>query len=61
MSNDPPPRHPSVSADAIADCVLSAFATLPEKRKPRRRDDGAFEWVPLSGIVLARGTYICLN
>ncbi|KAF2738827.1 hypothetical protein EJ04DRAFT_428369, partial [Polyplosphaeria fusca] len=47
------------SADAIADCVLSAFNSLPNKRKPRPRDDGAREWVPLAGIVLAKGTY-CL-
>lgn len=42
--------------DAIADCVLSTFDSLPEKRKPRARSDGAREWVPLAGIVLAKGT-----
>jgi hypothetical protein len=42
-------------ADAIADCVLSTFASLPEKRQPRARGDGAREWVPLAGIVLAKG------
>ncbi|OCL08391.1 hypothetical protein AOQ84DRAFT_340437 [Glonium stellatum] len=45
-----------MSADAIADCVLSTFDSLPAKRKPRQRDDGAREWVPLSGIVLSKGT-----
>ena len=44
------------SADAIADCVLSTFDRLPEKRKPRLRSDGAREWVPLSGIVLDKST-----
>lgn len=44
-------------ADAIADCVLSAFDSLPDKRKPRARVDGSREWVPLAGIVvLAKGT-----
>lgn len=42
-------------ADAIADCVLDTFAQLPDKRKPRPRTDGSREWVPLSGIVLAKG------
>ncbi|KAF2264907.1 hypothetical protein CC78DRAFT_532781 [Lojkania enalia] len=46
-----------VDADAIADCVCSTFETLPEKRKPRARNDRAREWVPLAGIVLAKGTY----
>ncbi|OCK96011.1 uncharacterized protein K441DRAFT_554588 [Cenococcum geophilum 1.58] len=45
-----------MSADAIADCVLSTFDSLPAKRKPRQRDDGAREWVPLSGIALSKGT-----
>ncbi|ORY02259.1 adenosine deaminase/editase [Clohesyomyces aquaticus] len=44
-------------ADAIAGCVLSAFDCLPDKRKPRPRNDGTREWVPLSGIVLAKGTF----
>jgi hypothetical protein len=44
-------------ADAIADCVLEAFAQLPDKRKPRLRTDGSREWVPLSGIVLAKGDH----
>ncbi|KAF2249097.1 hypothetical protein BU26DRAFT_427585 [Trematosphaeria pertusa] len=43
-------------ADAIANCVLSAFDELPEKRKPRPRGDGSREWVPLAGIVLVKGT-----
>jgi hypothetical protein len=45
-------------ADAIAECVLSTFDSLPEKRKPRARGDGAREWVPLAGIVLVKGMYI---
>jgi hypothetical protein len=43
------------TADAIADCVLSTFHQLPEKRKPRPRIDGSREWVPLAGIVLSKG------
>ncbi|OCK76698.1 hypothetical protein K432DRAFT_305805 [Lepidopterella palustris CBS 459.81] len=44
-----------MSAAVIADCVLATFDSLPAKRKPRQRDDGAREWVPLSGIVLSKG------
>lgn len=44
--------------DAIADCVLSTFDGLPDKRKPRPRNDGSREWVPLSGIVLVKGMVI---
>lgn len=43
--------------DAIADCVLSTFDQLPDKRKPRARHDGAREWVPLSGVVLSKGSH----
>ncbi|KAH4181365.1 hypothetical protein HBI82_130720 [Parastagonospora nodorum] len=42
------------SADAIADCVLATFDQLPDKRKPRPRNDGSKEWVPLAGIVLSK-------
>ncbi|KAF1985289.1 hypothetical protein K402DRAFT_379641 [Aulographum hederae CBS 113979] len=43
---------PKVSDD-IANCVFGAFNALPGKCKPRKRDDGTREWVPLSGIVLS--------
>jgi len=46
----------TASPDDIAECVLSRFDSLPAKRKPRDREDGGREWVPLSGIVLSRGT-----
>ncbi|KAJ4330928.1 hypothetical protein N0V95_009977 [Ascochyta clinopodiicola] len=53
---------PDADADAIADCVLSTFAQLPEKRKPRPRNDGSREWVPLSGIVLSKdGKLSCVS
>lgn len=39
-------------ADSVANCVLSTFDKLPEKRKPRTRRAGAREWVPLAGVVL---------
>jgi hypothetical protein len=57
MSHVHPSHRPAVSPDAIAECVLDAFDKLPEKRKPRPRNDGAREWVPLSGIVLSKGSY----
>ncbi|EAT80755.1 hypothetical protein SNOG_11711 [Parastagonospora nodorum SN15] len=47
------------SADAIADCVLATFDQLPDKRKPRPRNDGSKEWVPLAGIVLSKGNLFC--
>lgn len=46
-----------VDADAIADCVISTFDQLPEKRKPRPRNDGSREWVPLAGIVLSKSNH----
>ncbi|KAK3674754.1 hypothetical protein LTR78_005476 [Recurvomyces mirabilis] len=45
---------PPVSADAIADCVLTAFQALPAKYKPRSLPDGRKEWTILAGIVLSR-------
>ncbi|KAH8708558.1 adenosine-deaminase domain-containing protein [Phaeosphaeriaceae sp. PMI808] len=45
----------SIDPDAVADCVLATFHHLPEKRKPRSRNDGSTEWVPLAGIVLSKG------
>ena len=49
-----PPPHP----DAIADCVISTFNSLPAKFKPRTLADGRREWVPLAGIVLSRGNCV---
>jgi tRNA-specific adenosine deaminase 1 len=41
-----------ITEDAIATTVLTTFATLPSKYKPRDRADGSKEWVPISGIVI---------
>ncbi|KAK6086095.1 tRNA-specific adenosine deaminase [Seiridium cupressi] len=41
----------TVTPDTIASLVLQHFDQLPTKRKPQVRDNGAHEWVPLSGIV----------
>lgn len=43
--------------DAIADAVLEAFDKLPPKCKPRPRSPGSREWIPLAGIVVAKGTF----
>lgn len=43
--------------DDVQACVLSTFAALPAKCKPRARDSHAREWVPLAGIVVSRGTF----
>jgi hypothetical protein len=45
----------AVDANAVADCVLASFDQLEDKRKPRPRNDGTREWVPLAGIVLSKG------
>ncbi|TFB03464.1 hypothetical protein CCMA1212_004703 [Trichoderma ghanense] len=48
-------------ANLIARTVISQFDKLPSKRKPRVRDNGLNEWVPLSGIVAERnGVLTCL-
>ncbi|QDS73879.1 hypothetical protein FKW77_007007 [Venturia effusa] len=44
----------AISGDDIASCVLDTFRKLPAKRKPRQRPNGSREWVPLSGVVLAK-------
>lgn len=46
----------AISGDEIASCVLDTFRKLPAKRKPLQRPDGSREWVPLSGVVLAKGS-----
>jgi tRNA-specific adenosine deaminase 1 len=46
-----------LTGDAIAEAVQQQFDKLPQKRKPQDRDNGVWEWVPLSGIV-AQGTYL---
>ena len=57
--------HDFAHADAIADCVLTAFDALPAHRKPRLPSSGLKpgrrEWVPLAGIVLenSQGALTC--
>ena len=53
----PLPKLATMTPDAnsIADCVLETFDRLPEKRKPRSRNDASREWVPLAGIVMCKG------
>jgi hypothetical protein len=49
-------------ADLIAEVVLRQFDKLPNNRKPVIRDNGAHEWVPLSGIVAEQdGVLKCLS
>jgi hypothetical protein len=50
-----------VSGDEIASCVLETFRKLPAKGKPRQRPNGSREWVPLSGVVLAKGSSFLLR
>jgi hypothetical protein len=48
--------------DDIASCILNAFDKLPSKFKPLHGVTTINEWVPLSGVVLQRGTgYIGLR
>lgn len=49
------------TGDEIASCVLETFHKLSAKRKPLQRPDGSREWVPLSGIVLAKGSDFFLS
>ena len=50
------------TANSIATAVLSTFHALPRKYKPRPRDDGTIEWIPLSGLVFedAQGGVECV-
>jgi hypothetical protein len=41
----------------VAALVHAHFDTLPAHYKPRTRDDGSTEWIPMSGIVAVRGMY----
>lgn len=43
-----------IDPDQVADLVLKAYDALPPKFKPREREEGKQEWVPLSGIVLSQ-------
>ncbi|PHH81725.1 hypothetical protein CDD82_73 [Ophiocordyceps australis] len=52
----------SPQANSIARAVIAQFHALPPKRKPRIRDNGVHDWVPLSGIVAqVDGHFICLS
>jgi hypothetical protein len=44
------------SEDDIVEAVLGKFEALPARCKPQNRGNGNQEWVPLSGIVITRGT-----
>ncbi|CRG85793.1 tRNA-specific adenosine deaminase 1 [Talaromyces islandicus] len=39
----------------VAALVHAHFNALPVHHKPRTRDDGSTEWIPMSGIVAVRG------
>lgn len=39
----------------VAALVHAHFDALPAHYKPRTRDDGSTEWIPMSGIVAIRG------
>jgi hypothetical protein len=47
----------SPSPDDIASAVLQQFSSLPAKYKPSKGPNGMFNWVPLSGIVIEKGTF----
>ena len=49
----------SPTTDEIATAVITAFEKLPKKNKPRTRDDGTTEWIPLAGIVLEDEGLFC--
>lgn len=39
----------------IAALVHAHFDALPARYKPRTRDDGSREWIPMSGFVVVQG------
>jgi len=39
----------------IAAFVHAHFDALPARYKPRTRDDGSREWIPMSGFVVVQG------
>jgi tRNA-specific adenosine deaminase 1 len=43
-------------ATRIAALVHAHFDALPARYKPRTRDDGSREWIPMSGFVVVQGT-----
>ncbi|KAJ4147867.1 hypothetical protein LMH87_002369 [Akanthomyces muscarius] len=50
------------TANVIAEAVLTQFSKLPAKRKPKVRDNGLHEWVPISGIVAeSDGIFTCVS
>jgi tRNA-specific adenosine deaminase 1 len=58
MSATGPKTQPLSSR--IATLVHSHFDGLPKRSKPVIRDDGTVEWVPMTGIVLAKGELLSL-
>ncbi|TQV93470.1 tRNA-specific adenosine deaminase [Cordyceps javanica] len=49
-------------ANVVAEAVLAQFSKLPAKRKPKVRDNGLHEWVPISGIVAENnGSFTCVT
>ncbi|KAJ3498014.1 hypothetical protein NLG97_g1454 [Lecanicillium saksenae] len=49
-------------ANVIAEAVLTQFCKLPAKRKPKVRENGLHEWVPISGIVAEQdGNFTCIS
>lgn len=48
--------YQSSLATRIATLVHAHFDALPARCKPRSRPDGTYEWIPMSGIVLAKGS-----
>lgn len=46
--------QPATFQERVAHTVLTHFDSLPRSCKPRTLADGTREWVPISGIVLAR-------
>ncbi|OAA72214.1 tRNA-specific adenosine deaminase [Cordyceps fumosorosea ARSEF 2679] len=50
------------TADVVAEAVLAQFDKLPAKRKPKVRENGLHEWVPISGIVVEKdGNFTCVS
>ncbi len=47
--------------DAVANAVIKRFDALPAKSKPAVQVGEVHHWVPLSGIVVSRGSDLDLE
>ena len=47
--------------DRVVEIIHEKFDALPAKSKPRIRDNGRNEWVPMSGIAVIKSVTSCVT